>query len=628
MATNLVQMVPRAPIVYGKSSTLDLPGKYQDSVRQWRAAAKEEAVATLKMNPEFDFIKEYTDMIEGRYWTRRRPSYRSRYFNNRIAKARVDALSTLTDIRPSPEISCDDQNPQYVKQAEICKKIIEYEWSQQDLDLKLVGAVDHALLSVGYWKIGATMPGSMYVIPCGMDTVLPIQPGVDIQASSAVLYRTYMPLHRVKRMYGHAADNLDREITGGFTNPIMSNYPGPAGGGYINEYTFNSQSPASRNMPTGRGNIVVPRESGPFQSVEVEEYWIDDPTVNESSGDILVKDPRLSTEEHNYWYRVPKGQRLFPRKRLLVMVNDTILYDGPAPFWHGLYPFAQLILNPAVWRPGGISKYRNLAPVQIADNILGAGMLDLSMRAVEPQFAFQDGSVDDTSFRQFYQDMPGAKLKMTPNAVPGVSARYMDPPQMPAYVGNFWDRVDKAFNEMSGAIDTTGMMNKNQIPGSDTVVQLREGQQTAFRLESRYMEPFVRAFGTQAVSHVFQFYNREQRMKILGPAGITLEDFDYNPGHMVPWTVPKEEHFKKFKVRITAGSMHGAAKDRTMQLSVSLFRLGGISRREMLRKLQWSNIDQIEQEIMEQNNGELTPNATGKGAVPRLSRSARTGNPF
>lgn len=626
MSTNLVQMVPRAPIVMNsKSGQVEQRGPdYKTSIIKWRMAAKEEAIATLKMNPEYDFIKEYTDMIEGRYWTRRRPSYRSRYFNNRMAKARVDALSTLTDIRPSPEISCDDRNEQYQKQAEICKKVIEYEWSQQDLDLKLVAAVDHALLSVGYWKIGASMPGSMHVIPCGMDSVLPIQPGVDIQNSSAILYRVYTQMHRVKRMYGHTADALDREVSSGWNNPISTNYPTS---GNIPEYGFSAMSPASRTQPTGRGNIVIPRESGSFPSVEVEEYWIDDPSVNESSGDILVKDPRLSIEEHNYWYRVPKGQRLFPRKRLLVMVNDTILYDGPAPFWHGLYPFAQLILNPAVWRPGGIAKYRNLAPVQIADNILGAGMLDLSMRCIEPQFAFVDGAVDDTSFRQFYQDMPGAKLKMTPNSQPGVHARYLDQPQLPAYVGSFWDRVDRAFNELSGGIDITGMGRKNQVPGGDTVEQFRDMAQTSFRLESRYMEPFVRAAGSQFVSNTFQFYTREQRMKILGPGGTVLSDFDYDPSTMAPWTVPKEDHWKKFKVKVAAGSMHGGKRDRDKQIALTLFKINAIDRQTLLEILEFQKIPEILKRLEEQTPV-MPPEGVGKGASPRLTRGARTGNPY
>ena len=620
-----LELVPRAPIsMNDRTGTLDQPDKYANSVKAWRAAAKEEAVATLKMNPEYEFIRDYMDMIEGRYWNKRRPSYRSKYFDNCLAEARSDTLCALTDIRPAPEIFSDDQNPQYVRQAQIGKKIIEYEWSNLDLDIRLEAAVDHALLSVGYWKIGATMPGAMHIIPCGMDCVLPIQPGVDLQDSTAVLYRVYKPMARVKSAYGITADKLDREVSSGFSNSLSSNYPMM---GYIPNYTFNPLEPTSRYQPQGRGNIVMPRDTGPFPSVEVEEYWIDDTTINESSGDILVKDPRLDTGQHNYWYRVPKGQRLFPRKRLLVMVGDTILYDGPSPFWHGLYPFAQLILSPAVWRPGGISLYRNLAPLQIAKNVLGAGMMDLTARAVEPQFAFVDGAVDDTSFRQFFQDMPGAKLRMNAGSTPGASARYLDPPQLPAYVGGFWDRVDRAFDKQSGAIDVTGMMAKKQMPGGDTIEQARDSAGTAFRLKSRHMEPFVRAAATQMLSCVFQYYSREQRMKILGPTGITIQDFDYDPGTMIPWTVPKEEHWKKFKIRVAAGSMHGGKRDRDKMLAVSLFQRNAISRRKLLEILEFPDIDEILQQIQEENPV-VPPEGVGKGSTPRLNRNVRTGNPF
>jgi len=625
MAANVVELVPRAPIVFNtKSESMDAPSGYHESVRRWVAAARQEAMETAKLNPEYPYIQAYIDMLEGRYWPKSRPSYRSKFFDNAMAVARQDALCALTDIRPAPEITSVDRNPQYMRQAEIAKKVIAYEWAEQDLDLRLEEAIDHALLSVGYWKIGASMPGRMHVVACGLDAVLPIQPGRDIQESSAVLYRVYKPLHRVKATYGATASNLDRELSVGTFSATPPNYS-PQGN--VPEYGFSAMNPTQRAGLGPRGWALAPQRGSSFPVVLVEEYWIDDPTINETGREILVKDPRLSLDEHNYWYRVPPGQRIFPRKRLIVVAGDTILYDGPSPYWSGKFPFAQLILNPAVWRPGGISIYRNLVPLAIARNELGAGMMDLSRRAIEPQFAFVDGAVDDTSFRNFYQDMPGAKLKFNPNANPAVHAQYLQPPPLPGYVGQFWDKVDQAFQRHAGTLDLAGMTRKNQIPGGDTIEQFRDTAQTSFRLQSRHIEPFIREAGEQFVSNIFQFYTRKQRMRILGADGITLEDFDYDPGTMVPWTVPKEEHWQRFKVNIAAGSMHGGKRDRDKQVAISLYRLNAISRRKLLQILEFPDIDEILEQVAEERE-ELMPKAIGKGEVPRLTRGQRTGNPY
>ena len=633
MSTNVVEMVPRAPVVYNqKSGSLDFPSDYKASSAAWRSAAREEALQTLKLNPERDFLRGYMDMLEGRYYGRNRAKYRSSFFDNRLAEARLNALCALTDLRPSMEISCTQSDvEQYQRQAEILRKVILSIWDSEDLDLRTEAVVDHAMLTVGYWKIGATMPtesmpAKMLVLPCGADMVLPIQPSFDFQDSSAVLYRVFKPLHRVKQAFGQSAGGIEREITGSFISFIGGSYPDSL----LPSYTFNSQNPEIRQQPAGKAGISMASEAGPFASVEVEEYWIDDPTINESMSEIQVKDPRLTLEQHNYHYRVPPGERLFPRKRLMVWAGSTILYDGPAPYWHGLYPFSQLILRPAVWRAGGISAYRNLVPLQLAMNKIGAGVLDLSERAVDPQMVFSDGALDDTSYKNFFPDRHGAVLKMNAQAQWGANAKYIDPAQLPGYVGQFIDRVDRAFDRQSGALDTTGMMQKNQLPGAGTIESLRENQQSIYRLDSRHIEPFMRAAGVQMVANITQYWTRSQRMQLLGKDGTTWEDYDYDAGSMVPWSVKKEEHWRLFPINIAAGSMNNSSKSQEKQVAISLFRMGGLSRRRMLTKLGFgeSEIDQNEAEIAKEHGGDVTPDAIGKGATPRLTRSQRTGNPF
>jgi hypothetical protein len=641
MSANVIQMpgntswdsiAPRAPIAYGKSGTIDRPDDYYSRALTWRSAAREEALQTIKLNPEKDFLRAYTEMLEGRYNSARRAKYRSSFFDNRLAEARLCQLTAMTDIRPAMEVRSSSGIEEYTKQSDILGKLIKAMWDNEDLDLATEAVVDHAMLTVGYWKIGATLatqsiPARMLVMPCGMDMVLPIQPSHGIQNSTAVLYRVFKPLHRVKQAYGMSAEGIEREITGSFLQFVGGAFPDSL----IPEYTASPMNPATRMQPAGRAGISMASESGPFAAVEVEEYWIDDPSVNESGNEVQIKDPRLSLAAHNYHYRVPPGERLFPRKRLMVWAGTHILYDGPSPYWHGLYPFAELILRPAVWRMGGISAYRNLVPLQLAMNEVGAGTLDLCKRAVDPQMAYKDGCMDDTSFRNFSPDRHGAQLKMNPHAEWGRDARYIDAPTLPAYVGAFVDRVSQAFDRQSGSMDMASMMHNKQTPGGDTVSAYQDAASTIFRLDTRHIEPFMRAAGTQFVSNFFQFWSRAQRMWSLGDDGITWNDFDYDPDSMmVPWYVPKEDHYKSFPVHIAAGSMHGGKTDRDKQVAMALYKMNAIDRETLLEILQFPKVQQVLQRLAQQQQEAPVepPKGTGKGASPRMTRGQRVGNPY
>jgi len=615
--------IPRGPVVTDRGTAPDTPDSYKNNLLRWRDAAREEAISTLNLNPEYANIHTYIDFLEGKQWNERRPRYRSGFFDNRLSEARFDRLALLTDIRPTIDVRCSVA--EYTEQADVARMVVQHEWQRQKMDLSLVSVVDHAMFGTGYWKIGCNMPGSMTVTACGMDCVLPIQEGQDLQDSSAVLYRTYKPLQYFRNIWGDRANGLEKYATSAWVDN-SNQYVRP---GHIQESTWNSLSPAMRYHLGLRTMRRMPTAQHVFPVVNLEEYWIDDPTINESSSTVLVKDPYLSQDQHNYWYEVAPRQRLFPRKRLVVFAGDEVMYDGPSPYWHGLFPFAKLVLNPIVWGPGGLSKYRDQIPLNKAINEISAATLDVCKKAVNPQVISKEGAVRDAAWQKFFPDMPGGKLKLTSVGQPNQDVVFMNPPILPAYVFLMLQQyLIPTFDRRTGRVDINALARKNQVPGGETIEQMRDSMQTAFRLESRLIERFICDAGTIAVSNVFQFYTMARRMAMLGVDGLTWSDFDYNPKTMVPATSPKEDHWRMFSMQVAPGSLHSANKDRDKQLAVSLFRLSGVSRKEMLRKLDFGNIDQIEGEIAQERGEGMEPDATGKGRVPRLTRSARTGNPF
>jgi len=589
----------------------------------WRDAAKEEAVKALRQNPEYDQAAIYLKYLQGEFWDRRRPGYLSSFYDNRLEQARYSTLSMLTDIRPTVDVGSNVEA--YADQAKIAQAVIHHEWLKQDLDLSLAGVVDASMLfGNGFWKMSANSPGNMTFNPCGPDVVMPIQPGRNLQDSSAVLYRTYKPLSYFQRIWPQKCANLENEAVTTDQQGSQINRPP-----HISEYTWNSLSPQMRyriGMKVGRFSGPSP---GQYPVIELQEYWVDDLSINESTEEVIVKDPYLALNAHNYWYKVSPMGRLYPRKRLIVFAGNRLMYDGPSPYWHGLFPFAMLRLNPVMWSFWGLSKYRNLVPLNKAINEVGAGTMDMIKRALNPQMITREGAVPKDAWERYFPNMPGGKLRLGMNANPATDIRYMEPPMLPSYVFSFLAQyLAPEFDRLSGSIDVGALTRKGQVPGGESIEQMRDAANPYVRLEGRQIEAFLRDAGTIAISNIFQFYTRRQRLMMMGGDGITFQDFDRAPGNMIPESVEQETFWKNFAMEITPGSLTGADKMQEKQIAMTLFRMGGISRNEMLRRLQVPNIEMIQQELeQERQDGTIVATLEGgsQGRSPRLSRSQRNG---
>lgn len=618
-----MQELPRGPIYKDPESSAkpDYTEQYTDGMLQWRDEAYREAVRFRRMCPEENRVQTHMKYIEGNHWDQfgRRAAFKSKFYINKTGAARLNHLSILTDTRPDIEITATV--PEHKAIAEINDGVIRKEWMNNDMDLSLVSVTDIATVTgTGFWKIGGAAPGMMNVMPCGPDMVMPIQPGFHLQQSTAVLYRTWKPEHWVIAKFPMHADKIMKE--GRANNYIgqESQYQKPD---YLDQWTWQAMAPQFRRM-LSRANAspIDTVARGYFRSVEWQEYYIDDMRVNNSTQEVVMRDPFLSPESHNWWYVVKPGERLYPRKRLVIFAGNALIYDGPAPYWHGLYPFACLRLNPVFWNFWGLSKYRDMVPVNCAINEVIAGALDLIKQALMPTVIAKTSSISAEAWRQYFPGMPGAKIAITnPLANVQQDIQFSQPPNIPAYVFQVLQQyLGPEFDKLSGMMDMSSLYGKKQVPGGDTIEQMRDSVQGPYRLEGRYIETFLRDAGLQALSHVLQFYSFQRRMELIGASGISHTDFDKDPFTLIPANMNKFDFWKQFPLTVAPGSMHGGAKDRHKLLMIQLFSLGAISRGKLLQELE---IDDISDEELQAQ----MPQMAGPGGTPRLSRGQRNGSP-
>jgi hypothetical protein len=368
-----------------------------------------------------------------------------------------------------------------------------------------------------------------------------------------------------------------------------------------------------------------------YGSIELEEYYYDDISINESKRTILMKDPFLPQSMHNWWYEVKPGERLYPRKRLIIYAGTRLMYDGPSPFWHGLYPFIDLKLNPIPWSYYGLSSYRSLIPLQDAINEIPAGVLDLTKRALNPTIITKTNVASEAAWREYLSDMPGARLKVNPQVNIGTDIQYGAIPQIPQYVGDIYQGVLlPEFDKLSGIVDVAAMAKKQQMPSGDTLDQMKDSLQTPLRREEKMIESFIQRVGQQKVSNIIQFYTAKQRMKILGSDGLTWEDFTYDPGMLYPGDETsasldqnrKMSHWKQFAVMVQPGSLHSGARDKSKMEALALAARGLLPPQEVMRKFGYS--DQEMQKFLSEmqewqaiagQGGPQGPNGGGAGGT-------------
>lgn len=615
-----------APVLFNSDSDTDRKS-YMAKMLAWRDYAYQEAVNTVTQSIEYPRVREYIRLLEGEWWDRRRPKFLSPFYDNKLQYTRQSKLAMLTDVRPVIDVFSRVQD--YEKQANIAKGIIQHEWIRSDLDLSLVSVTDAAMLfGNGFWKIGASMPGYMKFSSCGPDMVLPIQPGFHIQDSTAILYRTYKSLNYFQKLWPERSVGLENEAVEIETHGIGGDsFVKPS---HIEDITWQNMSPQMRRQVGLRGpGKPTYHGSERYPVIELQEFWVEDQNINESPNEVTIKDPYLTEAQHNYHYKVKPMGRLYPRKRLIVFAGKRLMYDGPSPYWHGMFPFAMLRLNPVLWSFWGMSTYRHLIQINKAINEVVAGTMDAVKRALNPQMITREGGVPKPAWDVFFANMPGGKLRVSPNSNPADTVRYVEPPILPGYVFQILAQyLVPEFDRMSGFLDPNRLMGKRQAPGGETIEQMRDSMNTFTRLESRYMEAFLRDAGYIALSNVFQFYTAKQRLKVLGQDGLVWEDFDYDPGTMVPADAPSSDHFKNFYLEIQQGSMRGDTRDKDKQVAIALARMQLISKKELWRKLEISNADQVGEELAEEMGLMAEAQASqGQGRTPRLSRSQRNGSP-
>ena len=431
--------------------------------------------------------------------------------------------SVLTDLKPVWNYVTD--NDAFKPHGQLLDKLIIAWYLRTSADLELGNWVKYAAatgtadLMVEY-NPHARFGGDHHITAKDFRDTLPWRPAPNsrsVQDWQGVIFREEYTVNVLRGMFPFKAplfnptpDSLLATLMGRFRS-AASRLVSPAAD------TLSGLTNSTHNAKPKSGNVLLYRT------------FLDDHTINLTTSAIPMGPPGA------VWsYVVPPGGRLYPYKRLILATDTAIIDDGPAPFWHGLFPFSRLKLWEVPWQFLGVSLLNDLIPLQdgINDN---TNDLRLGIKQwMDPKVVYDRQAVSEAFMRLHDSRRPGAKIKTNPTYGDGFKVLDGPNPAVLQLALEFIRHLTDKFSDLSGVANLQALLQLRQSPGADTIREYYEAMTPELRAEGRMIETALRDVAEILKVNTFQWESKAKRIKYLGDAGQTLQDFDFDPGTMVP----------------------------------------------------------------------------------------------
>lgn len=441
---------------------------------------------------------------------------------NLVAKTAEDLTALLTDIEIIFEYSTNNQK--YEQQARLANKDAQAWYASRNIGLRIGDVVRYYCAAGTGWMhlYYNSRMNDMMVEAKDPRHVFPIEPISyhTIQDALGVIVRDARTPNWVFGEYNKrvSADIGDPGIFGWFTRTIRG---------------------MAKNKHTGPLSPRAADDAIPATpTVFVNKMYLDDQRTNETSSPVFMG-KWLDGEPQNQWsYEVAPGQPLYPFKRMIVWGANTLLYDGPSPYWHGKFPLIKLTLNPWPMSWLGKGPLWDIMPLNTSLNGLLRVIDDHAAKLAQPGVV-ADRNVSRAELNKFNSRLPGYQIRTNTAAGKGIMIQQEPPLQQSLWQHINW--IKQEIKEESGLADISQMAQLNQIPSDDTIETIMKAMTPGVRLRSRILEGFYMEFAEQYLSCIAQFDTIAKRIARFGPTAVTKEDFDYKPGSFIPDDMPDGE---------------------------------------------------------------------------------------
>lgn len=515
----------------------------------WSNEAVRDSRSYLRLQPAYPYIQTGMDMINGT-WQKSGVQSLSDASLELTVRNLKELVAAQTNIRIIPAFKTEIA--EFTNQRDILNKSF-MAWQQMTFaDRQLRKAWQFACgAGTGYlgerWDRSYHYKGKgdlvweaygpMDVLPLGLPR------NHDIQKAYSVTIKIETPLHEARRTFPLFADQ------------IRASRENSKGRGTVISQAVKYASAALRRFGPGANQES---ESAPWETVDIYYQYIDDDEVNETGEDIYMgptgtnwaytvpyvgKRIRVGTRNGEAIYRDAKREDclLFPNKRLIIATDDLVLTPDPqdqvSPYWHGKFPIVQLRADDWAWNFLGFPLTRAGSSLEKGNNELMRGMIDSCNARLSPATAYDRNTMSDALASTLNTRLPGNRIGLDMTFSGDHQFRPLLPVnyyEFPAYIPELVTQNEGRITHQMGVADAVALSRARQLPAGDSIDKIMESLGPLIRDQSRNMEQSIRGIGEMWKSDFFQFISARRRMELIGPDGVSNEDFDYDPGTMIP----------------------------------------------------------------------------------------------
>lgn len=493
----------------------------------WILDAVKEGEAFLSAQFGYNQIDHAISVIQGEESNRRLIHKDLSHFSiNLVGKVVGDNVASLTDIKPY--FSYRTANKAFQSQADIFNNLAQSWWMNNFIDLKIAGAVQLAIPAGCAYLQFIWNPdlqggkGDLDLIPRDARDVIPIRPtsSLSIQDSFGVIVRTDETVNFLKSKYPHLRDHIKADRDLAFTTKRTVSPTGALG---------RFLSPMMTRMKRARrgGPIRVPGK-------EVFTVYLKDDSVN-NSGKPVAMGFDHKDRARNWSYIVKPGEALYPRGRTIICSEDIVYYDGPNVFLFDGFPLIKLYMDMSFVYPDSyFSKpvTQDLLQLNEMVNEIVSGVMDNVRKELRPNIIADMRAISKAKLDQFDSRRGGQYMRIRPVGVDPIT--FVGGTELKRYVNEMLIFGMDQIESLSGSKDLSNLARLKQVPAKESIEEILQTMSPQLRMRGRLIEFAIRELAHMLKFGFLQWYNAPRRMAVLGPDGLTLEDFDYDPGNLIP----------------------------------------------------------------------------------------------
>jgi len=505
----------------------------------WLKETCEQGSAWTESQRGFKDWRRSLDIISGQESVRDTLNYRSQLSGHRLKTNIRTMISGLANIRPLWGYNAGKAFASY---AQALNKLTWALYLEGYWDQSIKEALAYAAATcTGYvrpvWKRDLQGHGNIELLTYGQPCVLPVQlpANGDLQRAYSVTLLDETPIYEAHWRFPLYQDKL---------KPTASKY------WYASQVRQSADNNAWKRMTSWFRRREEDRLSE--QYVPIRWTTINDATVNATGRRISMGEPGSSWQYEVPYFGedLPGGRkadendaRLYPKRRLMISVEDCVLYDGPAFNWHGELDLIPFCVDKWPWEPMGFSLIHDAWELQKSIDQIDRSCMDKVNALQDLPLAYPIGGVTEPEARNFDPMEPRSRIGYDEQTVDDAfkSAVPVDVYKIHAEVlqmrSIYQDEMDYVFQTR----DIVELGKAKALgKGMDQLEALIAAQGPIVKDMSRNMEISLGRLGRQVGWLEMQYMTTSRIMQWTGEETLQLGVFDYDPASIVPSHLPDE----------------------------------------------------------------------------------------